>query len=368
MRATPLPAPMPVQVLGVDDGSQHKGHTYGTILVDLERHIPIDLLPDRTAATLAAWLAAHPEIETLSRDRGGASADGARHGAPQARQIADRWHLLASLSSAAEEVLGRQRSALVHAARAATADDSAPSPCVAPLPTPTSTDPSAAPQRAHRLTVYDAVRALHAEGATLTSIAAQMHLDRTTVRRYMRGGLPVRPTPLAPTCPSALHPYVAYLQGRWDAGCHRADRLYADLCAQGYRGSARTLRRFLAPWRSPTTTRPARLPAAILRHPSPRHTVGLFFRALDTLNSDERAYLHHLTHACPVAAILQHLVTTFHALVTAHAVADLPRGSRRRRTAAYRKWLPLSAAPSVIVRPSTAGSLQCGVKDRWRGR
>jgi len=225
VRATPLPAPEAVQVLGVDDWSQHKGHTYGTILVDLERHVPLDLLPDRTAATLADWLSAHPEVETISRDRSGAYAEGARQGAPQAQQIADRWHLLASLSAAADEALGRQRSALQHAARAATADDRDSPTTVASLAAPASTDPPPTVQRAHRLAVYDAVRTLHAEGATLTTIAAQMHPDRATVRRYIRGGLPVRMAPLTPTCPSALRAYVAYLQARWDAGCHRADRL-----------------------------------------------------------------------------------------------------------------------------------------------
>jgi len=78
------------------------------------------------------------------------------------------------------------------------------------------------------------------------------------------------------------------------------------------------LRRFLAPWRSVKLARPAGPLTAILRHPSPRHTVGLFFRSPDTLSSDEQAYLHHLTTECSTAATLQHLVTAFHALVTMH--------------------------------------------------
>lgn len=98
IRAQPEEAVPTPRVLGVDDFSFCKRKSYGTILIDLERRRPIDILPDRAAATLEKWLKEHIGVEIISRDRGGPYAEEARLGAPDAQQVADRWHLLANLS------------------------------------------------------------------------------------------------------------------------------------------------------------------------------------------------------------------------------------------------------------------------------
>ncbi len=105
LHLVPTPPIGKVRVVGLDDWAWRRGQHYGTIIIDQERHVVLDLLPERSSESVQKWLEAHPEVEIVSRDRGGTYIDGATWGAPQATQVADRWHILSNLGNAVEEFL-----------------------------------------------------------------------------------------------------------------------------------------------------------------------------------------------------------------------------------------------------------------------
>ncbi|WP_404962391.1 ISL3 family transposase [Streptomyces sp. 147326] len=111
LTAPPVPARAP-QILGIDEFAFGKGHTYGTVLVDVESSRPVDVLPDRETGTVAAWIQEHPGAEIICRDRLMAFTKAIRQAAPNALEVADRWHLLQNLSTAIEKTCRRHRDCL----------------------------------------------------------------------------------------------------------------------------------------------------------------------------------------------------------------------------------------------------------------
>src|SRR5262249_19910373 len=193
---------------------------YGTIVVDLEQHRPVELLPDREAQTLAGWLQGHPGVEVISRDRAGGYAEGARQGAPAARQVADRWHMLKNLTEAMERFLSRHHPMVQQAAArvitrpapgAPSSEGNASSPLRDCPPT------CAVLARERRRVRYEEVRALHQQGATIRALAQRFRMHRRTVRHFLRAeSLPERAQP--PPRGSSLTRFLPYLQQRWNAG------------------------------------------------------------------------------------------------------------------------------------------------------
>ncbi len=226
-------APIPV-VLGVDDWAKRKGKTYGTILVDLERHKPVELLADREAKTLAAWLTAHPGIEVISRDRAEAYADGGKQGAPQAVQVADRWHLLKNLSEAVERSLQSRCRRLSDAAEAIRQTQMTASSAVieAGLTTMLSSreDHQIAQNRKRRLARYHEVKRLDEQGMSILGIVQTFKMSRMTVYRYLRSeGFPERAR--RTQCGGCLEEYLPLIHQRFAAGCDNAMQLWREVAA-----------------------------------------------------------------------------------------------------------------------------------------
>ncbi len=356
VRAAPVPASGPVRVVGIDDFALRKGQTYGTIIVDHETHRIIDLLPDRTVATTAAWLRAHPEVEIISRDRASAYADAGRQGAPQARQVADRFHLVMNVTEALERYLARHHAVLRQAVLAdtevcaaaavemisgpASPDEAVSAPhadgaeCSPQTPARTSGQ-KAAPltrvqreqqdRRARRQARYEEVRALAAQGYGYRAIARRTGLSRSTVERFARAESFPERLPRTPRS-TVLTPYAAYLQERWGAGCHTAHRLWLDLRAQGFTGAESTVRNYVRAWRPGPSPRVGgqEAPRSLLQVScSPRQTCWLLLRAEEDLSADEQAYRAHLYRACPQIHLAQALTTEFRTLVRERDVPGL---------------------------------------------
>lgn len=195
-------------------------------------------LPDRQAESLATWLRNPPGIEGVARDRGGAYADGVRQGAPDAVQVADRWHLRRNLGDAVRAVVDRQPAGIRHGARQITEEATA---LAANTPT-VGADPvkrTKAEQRSQeaygrRQARYEEVARLKAAGMSLRRIVAVLGAERKTVRRWLRAGGAALWRKLRR--PGVLGPFQAYLDRRGNEGCHHAAQLWRELVTLGFAG------------------------------------------------------------------------------------------------------------------------------------
>jgi transposase len=250
VRRLPLTPPAAPKIIGIDDWAWRKGQRYGTIVIDLEQHRPIAMLEDRDADSLAAWLRQHPGIRIVARDRAGIYAEAATKGAPQAIQVADRFHLLSNLAdtllsvfeqhvqrlglSTAAGPIGELPSTVVERATPMVTEERVRT---LPPPTPSPKHQAQADQRrAARLARYERVRELHAQGWPLRAIGRELGLNRNTVRTFVRASCFPERQPRSVQQPSVLDPFIPYLIERWNAGCRTGTVLWKEITARGYRG------------------------------------------------------------------------------------------------------------------------------------
>ena len=300
-------APTP-RVLAVDDWAWRRGHRYGTVLGDLERNRVVDLLPDRRAETLAAWLRSHPGVEVIARDRAGAYADGARQGAPDAIQVADRWHLLRNLGTAVQALADRHSGAIRRAAQHA---PDAPQPTVAaealkppPAPRgPTAVERASQAAFARRQARYEEAAWLRAEGVPISRIAALLGAERQTVRRWLRLGH--APLWTKPHRGGVLDAYAAYLDRRWGEGCRNAAQLWRELAGLGFAGRPTTVRAWAGRRRKgepEAAAGGAGAPVVAKQPPSGPQVARLLMADTDALPEAEQAFVARLLAEAPALA------------------------------------------------------------------
>ena len=311
-----LPEPvlgMAPRVLGVDDFALRKGKRYGTILLDMESHRAVDVLPDREGATFAAWLRAHPGAEIICRDRASAYAAAAEQGAPGALQVADRWHIWSNLCDHVENEVARHRACLAE-------------------PT-TDTAPEHDQERQAQITAntaalceakyrgieqtrmrYQAVHEQLAAGASVKAAARALGLAYNTAPKYAQA---TSVEELLATGwqnqPTILDAFKSHLHNRLTAGSTLSDSaLFREIQAQGYRGSLRTMSRYLRELRTigavPT--------AGAIPPAKPRDLATWITSPPESLDEDAQTRLKAVLERCPELRALTGQVRDFAEILT----------------------------------------------------
>lgn len=227
-----------------------RGHRYGTILIDMHTHRPVDVLPDRESATVATWISARPGIEIVCRDRAGAYAEAVRTSLPNAIQVADRFHLWRNLGEAVDKTVRAHhhclREALTEEQPEPAGEDTATLPSTA-VPLNAYGHPSKLAART--IERHTLVRSLIEQGHSMARIAREQGLDPRIVKRFATAEHSDQLLGRTLGRSSLLDDFKPYLLERIAEGCTQANTLHSELRARGWRGSIQTVRRFIFPLR-----------------------------------------------------------------------------------------------------------------------
>jgi transposase len=321
------------EVTGVDDFALRKGRVYGTVIADAESGQVMDLLPDREAATLEAWLKARPGAEVICRDRAGAYAEGAAAGAPGAIQVAGRWHLLHNLGEYVEKPVVAHRGCLTgDPDEPAAAGQDAP-----PGPQPPNAVPAATPPAgpdglrdvhgrervlvSRTLDRHAAVHELLQAGRSQREAAEILGLSRNTVNRFAREPGPAGLLVKATGRESKLDPFKPWINRRWNEGLTSAAALHAEMAAtQGWTGSVQAVERYVRQFRTADgRTRAGKAPRpapAAPPAPKTRQIARWLLTRPGRLSADDQARLAAVKASCPHLDALDGHVRSFAEMMT----------------------------------------------------
>ncbi len=302
----PLPGEGSVRKVGIDEWAWKKGQCYGTILVDLEKRRIVQLLAERSVETSKVWLRKHPEIDLVLRDRGKLFREAATLGAPQAKQVVDRFHLQKNFAEALEKFFRKQE----HLLKKATQCSRSKARPAARTPVPEKVAQERRARHRQRVSLHKRIWKLYREGYHKEQIAQLVGVSSSSVYRALEQEAPP-PLRRRSRSSSIVDPYLPYLAWRWNQGCHNVARLYEEIVAQGYTGSRRTLELRLRPFR-PEATRPVSKQTVVLdKPPSPRGVALMMVRPEQNRTAEQKAYLDQLTQSNETIAAVFELAQDF---------------------------------------------------------
>lgn len=335
-----------LRLVGIDDWAWRKGQRYGTIVVDLETSDVVDLLPDRDAATVKVWLEAHPGVELVSRDRSSAYAQAAAEAAPDAQQVADRWHLLKNVREAIERLLERHLPVIADAlgpanpapGRVDASPGDAPEPATAVNTAPEEASSAALAKRRRRVGRFERVHELRHQGLPIRQIARDLEMSRNAVRRYLRRQRCPDWSPGRATR-SRMDAHREWIDARIAEGRINASELHRELAARGVRLSYATIRRDLTKRLGRAGKTRPRVNAAKPKPtppPSPRSLSFDWIRRAENRTVDAQARLDAIRAASPELTIALDLADEFTALI------------RKRSTGTLVDWLSRAEVSSCL--------------------
>jgi transposase len=318
VRALPEPPAVAPTVIGVDDFALRKGAVYGTVIIDMETHRPIDIFPGRDADTLAAWLAERPGIAVIGRDRAGSYADGARRGAPDAIEVADRWHLWANLGAAVDKTVSAHAACLPEPPLG---DNLAADEQRSKVGPPPQTDPPIEYPLARRHRErHAAIHELLAAGRSRAEAARELGISERTVYRF--AGTPLEQyLGRANNRASRLDRFGDHLHQRFADGVHNARVLHREIELLGWRASLRTVERYIAQLReraNPPPTAPT--------PPKPRKVTSWIMSNPDHLTAGAAVQLMGILAHCPELEATRHHVGSFANMIQNLTGVELPQG------------------------------------------
>ena len=297
--------PATPRVVGIDDWAWKRRHRYGTIVCDLERRRIVDVLPDREAATVEAWLSARPNIRVVSRDRGGGYGQAISRALPEARQVADRWHLMENASSAFLDAVRKSMRSIRQALGAAEINP-------------------ALLTRAERIQyegflrredMNQAIHALADGGTPIKAIVRHTGCSRQVVRRVLRG----ERSDVFRVRASSLEPWFVRLDEEWTAGCQNGAELWRRLKLAGFKGSLRVV----TEWATRRRRAEAVPSGGPRKCPSSRMIARMMTVARDHLSKTEAVTVATIETAVPALVTARHLFDRFQAMIRQRSSADL---------------------------------------------
>jgi transposase len=294
------------RVVGIDDWAWKRGHRYGTIVCDLERRRIIDLLPDREAATVAAWLARHPSITVIARDRGAGYKQAATEGRPEAVQVADRWHLMENASAAFLDAVRRSMGGIRKAMGGGPVD-------------PASLTATLRKQHTgwlRREQENAAIQGLAKTGMTIKDIVRKTGRSRGLVRKILPGAR----GDIFRTRMNSLEPFMTRLDTAWTDGQRNGTALWRLMRLEGFNGGLRVITEWMTRKRKEGTGSGFASPHTV---PSARSIARMMTSEAARASDAAAPTLAIIDKAVPDLGIARGLLDRFHRLIRNRDAADL---------------------------------------------